>query len=61
MHHGWAEADNTRLAGSGSAGVTTVCKENQLLPTPHFKQLHSCRVRQGTSSIGMGSFLRLRD
>lgn len=53
MYHGWAEAAGTRPAGSGSAGVT-VGKGNQLLPTPHFKQVHSCKMKQGTSSIRDG-------
>ena len=42
------------LGGYGSAGVTTVGKESQLLPTPHFKQLHSHRMKQHASSISIG-------
>lgn len=53
MHHGWDEAAGIRPAGSGSAGVM-VGKGNQLLSTPHFKQVHSCRMRQEMSSIRDG-------
>lgn len=42
------------LGSYGSAGVTTVGKESQLLPTPHFKQLHSHRMKQHASSISIG-------
>ena len=54
MHHSWAMAAITKPGGSGFPRVTTVGKESQLLALPHFKQLHSCRMRQGIFSIRDG-------
>lgn len=54
MYQSWAGVARTRPGSNGSAGVTAGGKESQLLPIPHFKQLHSCRMRQGASSIGGG-------
>lgn len=51
---GWAAG--TRPGGSGSAGVATVGKEYQLLPMPHFKQLHSCRIAGNLLYQGWGHF-----
>ena len=60
MYQSWGGIAVIRPGGNGSAGVTTGGKESQLLSTPHLKQLHSCRMRQGVSSNGDGVIFRLR-
>lgn len=54
MFHSRAGAASTRPGGNGSAGVPTGSKESQLLPAPHLKQLHSCRMRWRASATGDG-------